>query len=202
METNRNCIIIHGCVLSKELAMNPETRTYDKHWIPWIKKELIQKGIKTETPLMPNPWEPIYSDYKKEFEKCLINENTILIGHSCGCAFLVRWLGEAKIKVDKLVLVAPWKIAYGEGKMRQIKQDFYEFPIDETIKDRVREIIMFTSDNEADDGKKSLNIYHASLGGKIVELKGMRHYTQRDMGTTEFPELLTVILNEATAKFN
>ena len=42
--------------------MNPETRTYDKHWIPWLKRNLIAAGIKTETPLMPDPWEP---DYQK-----------------------------------------------------------------------------------------------------------------------------------------
>ena len=36
-----NCIIIHGCPSNVEKAMNPETRTYDKHWIPWLKQNLI-----------------------------------------------------------------------------------------------------------------------------------------------------------------
>ena len=39
----KNCIIIHGCPSNKEKAMNPATRTYDKHWIPWIKRKLIEK---------------------------------------------------------------------------------------------------------------------------------------------------------------
>jgi predicted alpha/beta hydrolase family esterase len=78
-----NCIVIHGCPSNAERVMDPKTRTYDKHWIPWI---------------------------KKEFEKYNVTKNTILIGHSCGCAFLVRWLGETKQKVNKLILVAPWKI--------------------------------------------------------------------------------------------
>jgi hypothetical protein len=38
MKNKNNCIIIHGCPSEKEKAMNSETRTYDKHWIPWIKK--------------------------------------------------------------------------------------------------------------------------------------------------------------------
>src|SRR3989344_6803419 len=46
-----NCVIIHGCFSDAEKAMNPETRTYDKHWIPWTKQQLISKGIKVETPL-------------------------------------------------------------------------------------------------------------------------------------------------------
>jgi uncharacterized protein len=188
-----NCIIIHGCPSDKEKAMNPQTRTHDKHWIPWVKQQITSKGIKVETPLMPKPWEPQYDRFKKEFEKYEINENSILIGHSCGCAFLVRWLGETKKKIKKLILVAPWKIA-DENKADKFRKAFYEYPIDETIKDRVGAIIMFTADNEKDNGKKSLKIYHKSLGGKIIELKGHGHYTLGDMGTTKFPELIKEIL--------
>ena len=59
-EEKTNCIIIHGCPSDIEKAMNPETRTYDKHWIPWSKRNLIALGIETETPLMPDPWKPNY----------------------------------------------------------------------------------------------------------------------------------------------
>jgi len=97
---------------------------------------------------MPLPWAPIYEDYKKVLEKYDINENSILVGHSCGCAFLVRWLGESKKNISKLILVAPWKIP---DENNEIKKSFYNFPIDETIKDRVKEIIMFTSNDEEDD---------------------------------------------------
>ena len=48
---------------------------------------------------------------------------------------------------------------------------------------------MFTADDEEDEGKESLKLYHASLGGKIIELKGHGHYTMDDMETIEFPEL-------------
>jgi|SRR3989344_2587404 len=181
--------IIHGYPSNIEKAMNPETRTYDKHWMPWIKKELEAKAIKTEIPLMPDPWEPDYKKFKKEFEKLEIDENTILIGHSCGCAFLVRWLGESKVKIAKLILVAPSKITKKESR-----KVFYDFPIDESIKSRVGEIIMFTSNDEEEDGKKSLKIYHDAISGEIIDLKNYGHYTLDDMGTEKFPELLEVIL--------
>lgn len=187
-----NCIIIHGCPSDEERALNPQTRTYDKHWIPWTKKELATKGIKMETPLMPEPWAPDYEKFKKEFEKHEITEDTILIGHSCGCAFLVRWLGETKQKIKKLIMVAPWKIPNEGDKLREA---FYIYPIDETIKERVGEIAIFTADDEKEDGKKSLQIFHEALDGKIIELKGNGHYTMGDMKTEEFPELLEEILN-------
>jgi uncharacterized protein len=189
---NLKCIIIHGCPSNKEKAMNPTTRTYDKHWIPWTKKQLISKGIKTETPLMPTPWEPKYQNFKREFEKYTIDEDTILIGHSCGCTFLVRWLGETKRNIYKLILVAPWKISKDIDKS---KKAFYEFLIDKTIKDRVKEIIMFTSDDEAGDGKKGLKMFHKALGGKIINLPNHGHYCLRNMGTEKFPELLEAVLH-------
>ena len=182
-----NCIVIHGCPSDAEKAMDPERRTYDKHWIPWIKKNLVALGIETETPLMPNPWAPVYEDFKKEFERQAVSENTILIGHSCGCAFLVRWLGESKKKIKKLIFVAPWKIVDEEDEFRPA---FYNYPIDESIKDRVDEIVMFTADDEEEAGKESLRIFHEALDGKIIELNGRGHYTLGDMGTEEFPELL------------
>lgn len=183
--------IIHGCPTDEEKAMNPETRTYDKHWIPWAKKELISRGFNVETPLMPEPWEPRYEAFKKEFEKYPVTENDILIGHSCGTTFLTRWLGDTKQKVAKLILVAPWCL---KDKNDEARREFYEQPIDESIKERVKEIVIFTSDNEEEDGRKSASIFHDKLGGELIELPSRGHYIMRQMGTEEFPELIDVVL--------
>ncbi len=188
-----NCIIVHGCPADKESAIDFKTRTYDKHWIPWVKETLIGEGIKTELALMPSPWAPVYEDFKKEFEKYPVSENTVLVGHSCGTAFLVRWLGDTKQKIKKLILVAPWKITTKEDEFRPA---FYDYPIDETIKSRVGEIVMFTADNEEENGKKSLEMYREVLGGRVIELKGRGHYIFRDMGVEEFPELIEEITNQ------
>ncbi len=49
---------------------------------------------------------------------------------------------------------------------------------------------MFTADDEEEDGKLGLQMFHNALGGKVVELKSRGHYVLGDMGTEEFPELL------------
>ena len=182
--------IIHGCPPDAEKAMSLETRIYDKHWIPWTKAQLEERGYKVKTPLMPNPWTPDYSAFKIEFEKNKVSENDILVGHSCGGAFLVRWLGDTKQKISKLVLVAPWKIPDIGSKLQE---EYYGYEIDRTIFDRIGEIVIFTSKDEVEDGKKSVRIFHEALGGKIIELPNHGHYTTEDMGTVEFPELIQVI---------
>jgi len=65
---------------------------------------------------MPDPWAPDCEKYKAEFKKYEVEENDILVGHSCGSAFLVRWLGETKKRINKLIL-----------KKAQNKQQFRAF---------------------------------------------------------------------------
>ena len=184
--TQKRCIVVHGCTTSSK------DTTYNKHWIPWLKKNLTEHGFEVDTPDMPLPWEPDYEKFKGAFEACAVDEDTTLVGDSCGCAFLVRWLGESKQKIDKLILVAPWKIAYRQDGS---DKDFYGFEIDPSITERVNELVFFTADDEEDDGKKSLEIYKSVLDGKVVDLPGRGHYVLGDMGTEEFPELLDFILN-------
>ncbi len=191
MESPKSCLIVHGCPGDEESLMDLSERTYTKHWISWIRRELNARGISTQVPLLPEPWSPVYEKFKAEFEKYPVNESTILIGHSCGGAFLVRWLGDTKQKIDTLILVAPWKIPEPGDSGREA---YYGYTIDETISDRVKRIVMFISDDEEEDGKKSVEIFYKALGGERIELTDHGHFTMDSMGTDEFPELLKTIL--------
>lgn len=173
--------LLHGCPDSEHEGNN-------RDWISWTQSQLVECGIHASAPLMPQPWTPNYGVFKTEFEKNEITKHDILVGHSCGGAFLVRWLGDTKQKVKKLILVAPWKISEGQ-------EEYYGFEIDKTIPERVGEIVMFTSDDEEDDGKESVKIFHEALGGKLVELSGRGHFDREGMGTDAFPELLYEILS-------
>ncbi len=141
---------------------------------------------------MPEPWQPDYDKFKAEFEKLTVNPDTILVGHSCGCTFLVRWLSETKKSVAKLILVAPWKFGADADAYRKA---FYDFTIDPELSQRVGSIYLFTSNDEESEGKAGLTMFHDAIGGTIIDLPNHGHYTQGDMGTEEFPELLQLIMS-------
>ena len=63
----RNCIILHGCPEEGERLLPATKRSYDKQWIPWVKKELQRKGVEAVTPLMPNAFEPNYGAFAQQF---------------------------------------------------------------------------------------------------------------------------------------
>lgn len=189
-DKNENCILIHGS------PRDPD------HWIPigdtkrwqtWIKEELEKRGIPTFVPSMPIPWEPRYVDWKKEFEKLPTNEKSILVGHSAGGAFLVRWLGETKRKIKKLILVSPGK-NIGEYPNAEHNRELYDFEIDPSVSERVGEIVVFTSPEEPLHRQKNVALYKELLGAAVISITDKGHFVYADMKTNEFPELLKKIL--------
>jgi len=187
----KNVMIVHGCPSKSARELDEETRTYDKHWIPWIREKLEEKSVEVKTPLMPEPWKPNYEQWKEVFEKNVIDDNSILIGHSGGAGFLVRWLGETKKKVDRLILVAPY--IFDSGHDPGLK-DFVAFTPDLNLKDYCNEIIVFVDREDDSEIVKSADFAHQKLEAKLIELKDKGHFVEGDMGTTEFPELLGEIL--------
>ena len=126
----------------------------------------------TELGLFPKDWEPKYDEWKKVFEENKITENSTLIGHSAGCAFILRYLQETNKSVHKVILVAP---AYSPGDTPdennyKNKLDFYNFKIDPEIKNRIKEVVIFTSDNDEEKHIKAANLYGKSLRAQIIKI--------------------------------
>ena len=161
------------------------------HWFPWLKQRLTEKGIVAQTPEMPEPYDPDYKKWSEVFEKFELDKETILIGHSCGGGFLVRWISENKIKVGIVFLIAPWI----DPNNNRAPKMFGEMRI-EDISSYIDTIQLFIS---LDDDKEELDtadiIKSHITGLKIVEFTDKGHFTSGDMKTNEFPELLEAILN-------
>lgn len=182
----KNAILIHGCCDKKEYFSDKYPSLSNSHWFPWLQKQLLMKGIFTQTPEMPKPYEPDYNEWKKEFERFDIHEDTFLVGHSCGGGFLIRWLSENKIHVNKLILVAPWL----DPNSRRT-DNFFDFNIDEGILERVQEIhLLLSSDEKVEGVVKSVDIIRKVLP-KIIfhQFNNMGHFTYSKMKTEKFPEL-------------
>jgi len=190
MKKNMNVVIVHGCNDNEEDGLE-RPKENERHWKPWLKKELENHGIDVSNELYPRDWDADYGEWKKVFEKNKIDENTILVGHSCGGAFLVRWLSETNQKIKKLILVAPAKRLPG---MKEKYLKFYTFKPNEKVKNNIGEIVIFVSNDESPGIKKAVELYKQELNAKVIELKNHGHFTLGDMGTEEFPELLEEIL--------
>ncbi len=184
-------IILHGQD-SREKKDEPPQNV--RHWLGWLKNELEKKEIIAVNPLIPKDWEAGYEEWRKEFEKNKIDENTILVGTSAGGAFIIRWLGETKKKVKKVLLAAPAKFPRDNEPQTKII-DFYNFEIDKSIKDRCDDVVIFIS-NDEQRHLDAAKIYSKELSARIVKLENRGHFTiKHNPKNNEFPELLNEILN-------
>ncbi len=168
---------------SKEEFLNPNNPTPGNfQFLPWLKKELQNKGIDAQTLEMPVSYNPVYEDWKTEFEKYKVDENTILVGHSCGGGFLVRWLSENKVKVGKVVLVEPWI-----DVEKELQTGMFDFEIDKDFPQRTEKTTIFYGEDCEPELKLSIDKLKDTLVGVDIKvLPGVREHFCKPT----FPEIL------------
>lgn len=181
----KKAIILHGKP-SKEGYYDPNRFSQsNEHWIPWLQHQLLLKDILAQTPEWPKPYAPDYKEWLKVFNQFQIDKDTILIGHSCGAGFLIRWLSENNVKVGKVILVAP-----SLDPVRTVN-GFFNFEINTEMASKTDGLVIFESDNDDKSIKKSVNKLRETIKGlEYKEFHNYGHFTYGGMNSRKFPELL------------
>ena len=183
----KNAIILHGMPGKDECYDGSVPSASNFHWLPWLQKQLLTKDIHAVTPELPVAWMPDYEVWKKEFERFDLSNDTVLVGHSCGAGFIVKYLCENSVKVGKVVLVAPWV-----DPEQEIENGFFDaLVLDPDLVNKTNGITVFSSTDDANDVHMSeQRIIKEVKNVKYVELENYGHFNLGPMGTEEFPELL------------
>lgn len=189
----KNAIILHGGP-SREEYYDPKMPSMSNaHWIPWLQGQLLKHDIAAATPEVPHAFNRDWNVWTREVERFDITPETILVGHSTGAGFFVKYLSiHPKIKVDKVVLVAP----YLDPDHEHTQSFFDDFEIDPNLVSRTAGVTIFNSDNDQDDIHKSVDIIRQKVKGVVYkEFHNYGHFTSDGMKTLEFPELLQEVLS-------
>ena len=187
----KNAIILHGRPSKQEYYNPAKPSMSNAHWFPWLQGQLLKQDIAAVTPEVPFSFEPLWDRWVKEVERFEINADTLLVGHSCGGGFWVRYLSEhPELKVGKVVLVAPWIDVEKEDPNK-----FFDFKIDKDLAKRTKGLTVFHSDNDNKEMQTSLVKLQAEIKNlKVKTFHNYGHFTIGSMKTTEFPELLQALL--------
>lgn len=191
MQSMKNAIILHGQPSKEEYYAPDMPSMSNAHWLPWLQKQLLLRDIAAATPEVPFSFAPEWDIWKREVERYEITPETILVGHSSGGGFWVRYLSEnPELRVGKVVLVAPWLDPDGDEA-----GEFLRFEIDQQLALRTKGLTIFHSDNDMGNVHKSVAILRDNLVGiDYEEFHGYGHFTSQGMGREQFPELLEEIL--------
>lgn len=188
----KNAILLHGLVNKTEYYDDRFPSASNSHWFPWLQKQLLIHDIKADTPEVPRPFDMDWESWVREVERFDITEDTILLGHSMGGGFWVRYLSEhTDLKVGKVVLVAPWlDLEDSESS------NFFDFKIPTGLTNRVKSLTIFNSDNDGKEVHDSVDYIKSNITkAEIRQFHNYGHFCFNDLGTYTFPELLEAIIS-------
>lgn len=188
MSSIKNAIILHGRPDKEEYYDPIEPSQSNANWLPWLQGRLIKNDIHTATPEVPRCFETDWSIWNREVERFDITPTTILVGHSTGAGFFIKYISiHPEIKVGKVILVAPWI----DPEHTRTVDFFDDFEIDPNLAKRTAGITIFNSSNDMDTIQKTVEILRDKIKNvNYKEFQNYGHFTYKDMNTTEFPELL------------
>lgn len=185
-----DALILHGKP-PRERYENPDLpKPHEANWLPWIAAELGKRGLRTAIPQFPKPYEPDYEAYRDEFEQYEIDTNGVVIAHSAGSEFILRWLSERRdMALKQLILVAPWTDTgnkYG---------NFSKYSLDTNLAKRVGRVTILNSlDDSQPIQDNALRLREAIQPSKYVQFENHGHFMLgNNMQDTTFPELLEEI---------
>lgn len=181
-----NFIIIHG------VYSNPED-----NWFPWLKKELEGQGYEVIVPKMPTPldqslesWLRVFSNYESK-----INEETILIGHSLGAAFILNYLEKTGKKIKAAILVSGFHKLLG-SQYDEINRTFIGKEFNwEKIKASCSRFFVFAGDNDEYISLETSNELAKNLNAEMNIVHDGGHLNKKS-GYDDFPLLLETIIIE------
>ena len=186
--------------MKKIILVHGWEATSKSDFFPWLKKELEKKKIWNYFPDLPNTEEPKINEWIPFLQKNIkeIDNDTILIGHSIGCQAVLRYMETlpAKVKVKKVILLAPWmkldeETIKEEGEeVVAIAKPWIETPINwGKVKSHCKDFICIFSDNDPYVPLSNKELFHIRLNARSIVLHNKYHF---DMGhgILKLPEIL------------
>lgn len=177
--TETNAFIIHGAYGSPE-----------ENWFPWLENRLQENGVQTFVPDFPTPegqklanWMDVFDRYSGE-----VNEETIMVGHSLGPAFILNLL-ERGIHIRAAFLVSGFAGLLGDEKFDSINRSFVDREFDfSTIRSNCQEFILYHSPDDPYVPMENAEELEIKLDAELRVIDGAGHFN-KDAGYDRFPLL-------------
>ncbi|MCD4739747.1 alpha/beta hydrolase [archaeon] len=159
----------------------------EENWLPWLKMQLEKVGCEVFVPSFPTPARQTLNNWNKKFSEYAVDKESILVGHSLGAAFILRYLGKNPAKAA--FLVAGFHDKIGDLALDFLNSSFYG-PVNwENIKQNCKHIKSYSSTTDPYINLKTGKELAKNLGIEPTIVENAGHFN-RDAGYETFPLLL------------
>ena len=187
----KTIFIIHGSY------GNPQ-----ENWFPWLKQELEKVGCQVIIPHFPTPKKQSLQNWRKVFKSYehYLNEDSIIIGHSLGAAFLLTILEQRNTPIRAAFFIAGFIGSLENPTFDKINNTFVNRSFRwEKIKKNCRRFTLFHADNDPYVSLFKAQELAAHLETAVTLVNGAGHFNTQ-AGYTTFPLLLQDIKKELSMK--
>ncbi len=184
MDKTSSSIIIHGTRGSPQA-----------NWFPWLSEKLYEKGYNVVMPDFPTPEGQSLENWLAILDSIPIDQNTILIGHSIGAAFVLHALERLEIAIRAAILVAPFMARLNLLEYDALNASFIQWPSDgRLIRKKAKYFFCIAGDN---DPYVPLSLSQEVADKLDVELQVVKNggHLNAESGYTQFPLLLEYVIN-------
>lgn len=164
----------------------------------WIKNELIKRNYKVDMPKFPPKEGVKYSDWSKILEdsKIDIQEETIIVAHSIGNAFIMKQLANSPKKIKAFISLAGFADYFEVEGKEDLNRAIKDFTVTdkeiEKFKDCTSQRYSIYSDNDHIVPFSVLEEYVKKIDATALFIKGIGHMGSKS-GVEELPELLETV---------
>lgn len=167
-----------------------------KNWFPWLKNELAKRKYECIVPSFTIGDKQNYSNWSKILKTYLdigcINENTIFITHSLGSIFIIKFLIDNKVKINKLITVAGFNNVNFEDDINLYNTFYVDNDDIKKIYNYCNNIVSIYSDNDSYVKVLEAEKFANSINSNRILINNGGHFSKND-GYTEFKDMLDYI---------
>jgi pimeloyl-ACP methyl ester carboxylesterase len=184
-----NIVFCHG-VMSPDQDWKEKTYNSTKGWKDWLQFVVeAEHDVLMQIPRFPHAHAGLmkYHEWEKIMDFQDINSDTVLIGHSAGGGFILKYLcRHPNLKVRQVILVAPW---IDTEKFQPF--GFYEsLKLDnKMISQTEKGMDILISDDDMSYIKNSFDIITKNIPDiRVHKFSGRGHFV-----SSELPEIMSII---------
>ncbi|MEK6963866.1 MAG: alpha/beta fold hydrolase [Nanoarchaeota archaeon] len=164
----------------------------NENWFPWLKSELEKLKCRVFVPTFPTPKNQkldVWLDVLKGYDSYL-NEDSILVGHSMGCALILRKLELLDKPVKAVFLVGGFTQDLWNGQYKDIIDSFFCKSFEWVrIKKNAPHAEVYQSDNDPFVPVLMGEDISEKLDGQFILVKNAGHFN-KEAGYVKFELLL------------
>lgn len=167
-----------------------------ENWIPWLFQKLTDLNFNVLVPQFLTPEGQDFENWSRILDSYLefIDENTIIVAHSIGAVFALKYFNSRQKQFKNLISVSGFREAQLIQEYDELNKTFFVEKEKCNLRDLISEkTISFLSENDPYLDLKILHEFANLLNAKIISVPKGGHFNL-DSGYDKFKQLFDAVI--------